>query len=174
LATDPDRGDNGKIRYSVVTPNNQEQNFEVNPENGTVVTKRMFNRESEAGLRGYSVTIKAEDHGESQQLNTLCTFWVRIQDLNDNPPVFDTESYMPTVVRSTSVNKRIMGVLAVDRDKERNAEVQYFLVDNPGEYFRMDSDTGGLYLQKSLTSVPVSKLIPYNGSFSIFAFFANN
>ncbi|XP_061162553.1 neural-cadherin-like [Saccostrea echinata] len=155
LATDPDRGDNGKITYSVVTPNNQEKNFEVNSENGTVVTKRMFDRESEAGVRGYSVTIKAEDHGESQQLNTLCTFWVRILDINDNPPMFDTESYMQIVVRSTSVNKRIMGVLAVDKDKEVNAEVQYSLVDNPGDYFRVDTDTGGLYLQKPLTSVPL-------------------
>lgn len=154
-ATDPDRGENGKITYSVVTPNNQEQNFQVNAENGTVYTKKMFDRESEAGLRGYSVTIKAEDHGESQQLNTLCTFWVKIKDLNDNPPVFDTESYMQTVLRSTSVNKRIMGVLAVDKDKEINAEVQYSLVDNPGEYFRVDTDTGGLYLQKSLSTVPV-------------------
>ena len=122
----------------------------------------MFDRESEAGLRGYSVTIKAEDHGESQQLNTLCTFWVKIKDLNDNPPMFDTESYMQTVLRSTSVNKRIMGVLAVDKDKEMNAEVEYFLVDNPGEYFRVDSDTGGLYLQKSLSTIPVRKSIEHN------------
>lgn len=52
---------------------------------------------------------------------------------------------MQIVLRSTSVNKRIMGVLVVDKDKEINVEVQYSLVDNLGEYFRVDIDIGGFY-----------------------------
>ncbi|KAK3086114.1 hypothetical protein FSP39_013724 [Pinctada imbricata] len=154
-AVDPDRGPNGQITYSVVKPADQIQYFDVNPVNGTVITNYAFNRESEDGQRGYSVTIKAEDHGESQQLNTLCNFLVTIGDMNDNPPKFDTDFYTQTVVRSLNVNKRVTGVLAVDEDMGTNAEVEYFLVENPGSYFRMDKDTGGLSLDKSLSDIPM-------------------
>lgn len=36
----------------------------MNVENGIVYIKKMFDRESEVGLRGYSVIIKVEDYGE--------------------------------------------------------------------------------------------------------------
>lgn len=62
---------------------------------------------------------------------------------------------MQIVLRSTSVNKRIMGVLVVDKDKEINVEVQYSLVDNFGEYFRVDIDIGGFYFKKFFLIVSV-------------------
>ena len=76
--------------------------------------------------------------------------------MNDNPPRFDTDFYAQMVVRSLAVRKRVMGVLAIDEDMGLNAEVEYYLVDNPGDYFRIDKETGGLYLNKTLSQIPVS------------------
>ncbi|XP_033753809.1 LOW QUALITY PROTEIN: neural-cadherin-like [Pecten maximus] len=153
-AEDNDRGPNGQITYSVVTPAYQTKNFDVDPDNGTVVTNIVFDRESEQGSRGYPVTIKAEDKGQPQQLNSLCTFWVHIDDRNDNRPMFDSLSYSKQITRTFEVNKRVTGVLATDRDMGQNAEVTYLFESNPGNYFRIEEDTGSIFLDKSLIDFP--------------------
>jgi hypothetical protein len=155
-AEDDDRGKNGQVKYSVVTPSGKIQSFVIDPLNGTVFTKVEFDRESEQGIRGYPLTIKAEDQAETTQLNSLCTFWVMIDDRNDNPPKFDSSVYTPTIVRSLDVNKVVTTVLATDHDKGINAEVTYSLVENPYGRFRIDADTGTIFLNKSLSDVGIN------------------
>ncbi|XP_071177027.1 neural-cadherin-like isoform X2 [Mytilus edulis] len=150
-AEDDDRGFNGKIKYHVVTPAGKTQSFNVDPDNGTVTSRVMFDRESEQGMRGYPLTIMAEDQGQTRKLNSLCTFWVTIDDLNDNPPKFDSSIYTPTIVRSLDVNKVVTSLLATDQDMGTNAEVTYSLIENPEDRFRIDSDTGTIFLSKSLS-----------------------
>lgn len=140
-----------------MTPAGKTQSFDVDPDNGTVTSKVVFDRESEQGIRGYPLTIMAEDQGEEQgtdrKLNSLCTFWVTIDDRNDNPPKFDSSVYTPTIVRSLGVNKVVATVLATDQDMGINAEVTYSLLENPQDYFRIDADTGTIFLDKSLSDV---------------------
>lgn len=154
-AEDDDRGYNGKIKYHVVTPAGKTQSFNVDPDNGTVTSRVMFDRESEQGMRGYPLTIMAEDQGQTRKLNSLCTFWVTIDDLNDNPPKFDSSVYTPTIVRSLDVNKVVTSLLATDQDMGTNAEVTYSLIENPEDRFRIDSDTGTIFLSKSLSDVNI-------------------
>jgi hypothetical protein len=77
-------------------------------------------------IRGYPLTIKAEDQAETTQLNSLCTFWVMIDDRNDNPPKFDSSVYTPTIVRSLDVNKVVTTVLATDHGKDGTIERVYY------------------------------------------------
>ena len=50
---------------------------------------QVFDREGDDG-KFVSVTVKATDHGEPA-LEGVCSFTVEIQDVNDNPPLFDRQ-----------------------------------------------------------------------------------
>lgn len=137
----------------MIVPPGQQQYFEINPQNGTLYTAQRLDRESQQGLRGYSVTVKAEDNGEPQHLNSLCTFWVRVGDQNDNPPKFDSTSYSQKIQRNFALQELVTKVYATDKDQDKNAEVSYILIENPGSYFQIDQDTGVISLAKSVSGV---------------------
>lgn len=160
-AVDNDRGANGNISYSIVTSPLQAKQFEVDPLNGRVVTAVRFDREALRGGNNVPVTVKAADQGTPQSLDSHCTFWVQITDINDNPPIFDSPSYSTSISESSAtVGRRVFAVRATDNDKGDNANIVYTLVDNPGGFFRIEKDTGIIYLSKGLSGVR-SSLEPY-------------
>jgi len=153
-AVDNDRGANGNISYSVVTSPLQVKQFEVDPLTGRLVTAIRFDREALRGDNSVPVTVKAADQGTPQSLDSHCTFWVHIGDLNDNSPVFDSPSYSTSISESTaSIGRRVFAVRATDQDSGENANIVYTLVDNPGDFFEIEPDTGIIYLHKSLAGV---------------------
>ncbi|KAK3581134.1 hypothetical protein CHS0354_033929 [Potamilus streckersoni] len=150
-AVDQDRGDNGNITYSIVTAPNQQKKFEVDPLSGRVVTAVVFDREANQASRGYPVTVRAKDQGYPQSLDSHCIFWVRIGDKNDNAPVFDSPSYSTSISEGSAVvDRRIFAVRARDDDLGANAKVVYSLMENTGNFFRIEPDSGIIYLAKPL------------------------
>jgi len=47
----------------------------------------------------------------------------------------------------------VFAVRATDQDSGENANIVYTLVDNPGDFFEIEPDTGIIYLHKSLAGV---------------------
>ena len=153
-AVDNDRGANGNITYSIVRSPVQTEQFAVDPVNGRVLTAIQFDREALNGDRRIPVTVKAADQGTPQSLESHCTFWVMINDVNDNEPQFDSPSYSTSVSESSmTVDRRVFAVRATDADHGLNAEIAYSLVHNPGEFFRIEADTGIIYLAKGIYGV---------------------
>ncbi|KAH3768189.1 hypothetical protein DPMN_169401, partial [Dreissena polymorpha] len=151
-AVDNDRGSNGNITYSIVRTPRQQEQFAVDPVNGRVVTAVQFDRESIPGNGIVPVTVKAADQGLPQSLESHCTFWVTIGDMNDNSPKFDSPSYSTSLSESSAtVGRRVFAVRASDADHEQNANIVYSLVDNPGNFCRIEPDTGIIYVQKMIS-----------------------
>ncbi|KAL5021610.1 hypothetical protein ScPMuIL_000765 [Solemya velum] len=159
-AVDNDRGQNGQVTYSVMHSNqaNSLPTFQVNSSTGEVTTLRPFDREDELAKRGYLLTVKAEDHGEPQKLQGFCFMRVTVNDENDNPPVFDANSYSANIGRDEAPNNRISSVRALDPDLGKNGSVRYSLIENPGDYFRIGQESGIVYLDKALTSSQETQL----------------
>lgn len=102
----------------------------------------------------YIITITSTFQGQPQPLDTYCTFWVRIGDVNDNPPVFDSPSYTTSISESsTTKGGRVFAVKALDKDKGKNAAIIYSLTENPGGYFKIEPDSGIIYLEKTVSGV---------------------
>ena len=92
--------------------------------------------------------------GQPQPLDNHCTFWVRIEDVNDNAPVFDSSSYSTSISESsTKAGARIYSVRAFDKDKGKNADIVYSLTENPGGFFNIDADSGIIKLAKTISGV---------------------
>ncbi|XP_051903269.1 protocadherin Fat 3 [Hippocampus zosterae] len=70
---------------------------------------------------------------------------VKVMDVNDNEPVFETDTYVATVMEGMPVGTRVVQVRALDPDWGSNGQVTYSLAEGPSaavSVFSIDSKTG--------------------------------
>ena len=170
-ATDNDPSDNpdGQLSYStvvvsgvnkdlfVVKPNNDPgQTADLytgpqtifdreNPPKGSVVT------DDEVKI---SMTLQVKDNGDPA-LSATCFFFIKIIDVNDNPPAFDRSDYDTVISTQTSSNTKVIRVMAHDYDAGDNAKLVYTLSQTCSQCFRIDGSSGWIY--RSTGNIPVSR-----------------
>uniref|UniRef100_UPI00398ED930 protocadherin-16-like n=1 Tax=Pristiophorus japonicus TaxID=55135 RepID=UPI00398ED930 len=98
----------------------------------------------------YNLTIAASDRGIPQRSSTVSAI-ITIQDVNDNPPVFNRTQYTAMVSESIAVGTEIVRVAAHDPDSGQNAVLRYTITsgDENGQ-FEVSEVTGMVRLVKSL------------------------
>ncbi len=96
-------------------------------------------RESE-----YNITITATDEG-SPPLTSSKSIRLFVSDVNDNPPVFEQQSYSAYISENNTPGTSVCSVSANDPDWRQNGTVLYSLV--PSE----------------VNGVPVSSFLSING-----------
>lgn len=100
------------------------------------------------------ITVRATDNGRPQ-LDDVCTFKITIEDINDNPPVFDKSRYDESMSEDTPVSSVIMRISASDLDDGDNSIVEYeVLPDKDHKYFRIDKNNGQIYLARPIDKKP--------------------
>ncbi|XP_018326960.1 DE-cadherin [Agrilus planipennis] len=147
----------GTITYSIVKPDIKRQDLNIDNVTGVITTNVRFDRDEPSYQKEFYVTVKATDNGRPV-LESDCTFKVTIEDINDNNPVFDKSQYNEQVVEDLKVDGEVMRVFAYDIDSGENARLTYSLMppyssgtlNEYSEFFRIDANTGVVYLKKSL------------------------
>lgn len=118
----------------------------------SLVTDRSLDRED---VSSYNITLVAMDTGPPN-LSTETVIEVLISDINDNPPVFQEDSYVLTVRENNSPAIFIGKVHAEDLDVGENAQVTYSLLPpKSGDlsvfaYISINSDNGKLYALRTM------------------------
>uniref|UniRef100_A0A8C5A524 Cadherin domain-containing protein n=1 Tax=Gadus morhua TaxID=8049 RepID=A0A8C5A524_GADMO len=110
----------------------------------SLVTTEKLDREL---VSEYNVTINAIDEG-SPPLSSVKVVHISIADVNDNPPVFEEQSYSSYVPENNKPGHSLCSVKAHDPDWRQNGTVIYSLL--PGEvngapvssYLSVNGDTG--------------------------------
>ncbi|XP_045061026.1 protocadherin gamma-A10-like isoform X6 [Coregonus clupeaformis] len=92
----------------------------------------------------YNITITATDEG-SPPLSSSKSIQLYVADVNDNPPVFEEQSYQAHVIENNKPGAPVCSVTALDPDWRQNGTVIYSLL--PGE----------------VNGVPVSSFLSVNG-----------
>ncbi|XP_031443074.1 protocadherin beta-15-like isoform X14 [Clupea harengus] len=92
----------------------------------------------------YNISITATDEG-SPPLSSSKTVQLSVADVNDNPPVFNKQSYIAHVTENNNQGSSLSSVTARDLDWRQNGTVLYSLL--PGE----------------VNGFPVSSLLSVNG-----------
>ncbi|KAK7922737.1 hypothetical protein WMY93_009639 [Mugilogobius chulae] len=95
----------------------------------------------------YNITITATDEG-SPPLSSSKTVHLTVADINDNPPVFEEQSYSAHVTENNKPGSTLCSVAARDPDWRQNGTVVYSLL--PAEvngapvssYVSVNGDTG--------------------------------
>uniref|UniRef100_A0A8C9R4B1 Protocadherin gamma-A11-like n=1 Tax=Scleropages formosus TaxID=113540 RepID=A0A8C9R4B1_SCLFO len=147
---DLDSGQNGQV--SCFTTENSPFEIRSSLTNYfTLQTKEPLNREKNSE---YNVSLIATDEG-SPSLSSSKTLHVRVADVNDNPPVFEKQSYTAFVVENNSPGTSIFAVRATDADCCQNARVSYVLEDSDvngvpaSSFVSLNSETGIIYAVRS-------------------------
>lgn len=112
-AYDADDGQNSAISYQIRNANRPDMPIGIDNQTGWIVTTRELDWE-EANL--YEFIVVAQDNG-SPVLSSTANVIIRVQDLNDNSPVFEPKLYEATVSEIDSPGSPVISVTASDRDE---------------------------------------------------------
>ncbi|XP_054721266.1 cadherin-related tumor suppressor-like, partial [Uloborus diversus] len=77
-----------------------------------------------------------------------CQVTITVTDSNDSPPVFDSNPYRVSVSENAIAGYMVITVSASDPDSE--GSLTYMLVDEKQDNFRLDAQTGSIYLNQPL------------------------
>ncbi|XP_029970169.1 protocadherin gamma-A11-like [Salarias fasciatus] len=122
----------------------------------------------------YNITITATDEG-SPPLSTSKSVQLSVADINDNPPVFEEESYSAYVSENNKAGSTLCSVAARDPDWRQNGTVIYSLLSGEvngapvSSYVSVNGDTGVIHAVRSfdyeqLRSFKVQVMARDNGS----------
>ncbi|XP_047196490.1 protocadherin gamma-A12 isoform X19 [Hippoglossus stenolepis] len=147
---DADSDSNQKVRCSI----QQNVPFKLVPSIKnyySLVTIGQLDREL---VSDYNITITATDEG-SPPLSSSKTVQLSVADINDNPPVFEEQSYSAYVTENNKPGSTLCSVTARDPDWRQNGTVVYSLL--PGEvngaqvssYLSVNGDTGVIHAVRS-------------------------
>ena len=148
FANDSDAGPNAVVEYSFFSPTDVIANtFKINATTGAVTLLSSLDRETRDS---FFIALRANDTGILGSLDGIGELVVRVLDVNDEPPVFDEEVYMPTgIPEDTQVPFSVTTVNADDADLGENASVSYELLE-PRYHFDINATTGEILLVSSL------------------------
>ncbi|XP_033948112.1 protocadherin gamma-A11-like [Pseudochaenichthys georgianus] len=143
---DRDSETNGQVRCSI----QQNVPFKLVPSIKnyySLVTTGQLDREL---VSDYNITITATDEG-SPPLSSSKTVQLSVADINDNPPVFEEQSYSAHVTENNKPGSTLCSVTARDPDWRQNGTVIYSML--PGEvngapvssYLSVNGDTGVIH-----------------------------
>ncbi|XP_047210215.1 protocadherin beta-15-like [Girardinichthys multiradiatus] len=147
---DRDSEKNGQVRCSI----QQNVPFKLVPSIKnyySLVTTGQLDREL---VSDYNITITATDEG-SPPLSSSKTVQLSVADINDNPPVFEEQSYSAHVTENNKPGSTLCSVSARDPDWRQNGTVIYSLL--PAEvngvrvssYLSVHGDTGVIHAVKA-------------------------
>ncbi|CAJ1058691.1 protocadherin gamma-A11-like [Xyrichtys novacula] len=102
----------------------------------------------------YNITISATDEG-SPPLSSSKTVQLSVADINDNPPVFEEQSYSAYVSENNKAGSTLCSVSARDPDWRQNGTVIYSLLGGEvngapvSSYVSVNGDTGVIHAVRS-------------------------
>jgi len=150
LAEDPDTTRNNGLVYSLVSEEAThmearknlpaKDRFYVEETSGDILVKRQVEAKT-----SYILNISAQDEGG---LSTITQIILRVNDINNNKPVFDKNEYIFKVLEGEYSGVDVGTVLAEDEDFFENGEITYSIVDPvepaDGAIFTLETKSGAI------------------------------
>lgn len=147
LASDADAGKNNVIKYGFADGSLSNENFTIDTFTGTISTRVPFDRESNAK---FTFTILAVDQAEGKSaLTGTATVQVEVLDVNDNPPVFEQDSYIFQIAENLPRGSPVGQVTASDLD-EQGSLTYYLGTDHDASAFEINRKSGEILTRKPL------------------------
>ena len=150
-AVDTDKGSNGTVQYAFADgqPSSSSSAFRLDSKTGDLTVNSDLDREKTSE---FDLEVIAKDFGQPALTSTV-SVKVTIGDINDNIPVFYPRQYFVVLQQDFPVDDTVVQLRATDRDEGINAVLIYEMIEGNSGLFRLDRDSGRIYLNK-----PVSQL----------------
>uniref|UniRef100_A0A8C4ERL1 Cadherin 24, type 2a n=1 Tax=Dicentrarchus labrax TaxID=13489 RepID=A0A8C4ERL1_DICLA len=139
LHTDMDKGD-GRTKY-MLEGEGVGSVFVIDSNTGNIHVTKSLDREEKDQ---YRLTATATDRQTGRALEPSSEFIIRVQDINDNPPVFPNEPYVAMVPEMANIGTSIIQVTARDADDPTygNSARLVYAITHGQDYFSVDPQTG--------------------------------
>lgn len=146
-AVDRDTGINSNVTYALAPLLDLGYPFLLDSKTGQLKVNSVLRRET---IASYSLSITARDGG-TPALTATQMLTITVEDVNNNPPVFESSVYQVNVKEDVSIGTSLLRVKATDVDDDVNGVVRYFIVSGDETLdFVLDMASGVLRLQKRL------------------------
>ncbi|GFN75003.1 fat cadherin [Plakobranchus ocellatus] len=126
-AVDDDDGDNGKLSYSIV--NYENVPFDIDAFTGDITTKTILDYETMR--RMYELHVRVADWGSPFRREQDMILTVRVEDVNDNSPAFESKSCSGYLSRESPLKTDVITLTAIDFDS--GDTITYSIVDGNGD-----------------------------------------
>ncbi|XP_051871067.1 protocadherin Fat 1-like isoform X1 [Pristis pectinata] len=137
-AQDEDKGKDGEIRYRIKGGTGLGV-FTINEETGVIRTAEPLDRER---YPHYWLTVLATDLGVIP-LVTSTEVFIKIMDINDNPPQTTAPVYYASVMENSPMDKSVLRIEADDPDSSSQGQLTFRISsENPRGFFAIDPKTG--------------------------------
>ncbi|XP_052077487.1 protein dachsous-like [Mytilus californianus] len=159
-ANDRDAGHFGILTYQIDSNKNHDQFFYVDPKNGNIYSKRIFDFENlpslQTGNHNYELTITATDEG---RLYTSAPVVIKIADVDEFFPEFFSDKFVFSVPGNAKPNTVIGQVNATDKDGGAAGRIFYTLSENNDnlDYFGINITTGHVYVKLGFNDNPQNR-----------------
>ncbi|XP_042272621.1 cadherin-24 isoform X2 [Thunnus maccoyii] len=117
--------------------------FVIDSNTGNIHVTKSLDREEKDQ---YRLIATATDRQTGRALEPSSEFIIRVQDINDNPPVFPDEPYVAMVPEMANIGTSIIQVTARDADDPTygNSARLVYAITQGQDYFSVDPQTGVL------------------------------
>ncbi len=122
-ATDADSGLHGIFDFTLLSEGNLNNSFQITT-TGNITLSNIIDYEQS---NVFNLTVTATDRGVPP-LTSFVTVIVRVEDINDNAPVFKQSLYNASVSEDESIGTFVVEVKATDADSEFFATINYTLL----------------------------------------------
>ncbi|XP_031734394.1 cadherin-24-like [Anarrhichthys ocellatus] len=141
LHTDMDGGD-GRTKYTL-EGEGVGSVFVIDGNTGNIHVTKSLDREEKDQ---YRLVATATDRQTGQALEPSSEFVIRVQDINDNPPIFLDEPYVAVVPEIANIGTSIIQVTARDADDPTygNSARLVYAITQGQDHFSVDPQTGVL------------------------------
>ena len=146
VASDEDSGENSELTYTI--SRNVANLFAIDSRTGEIRTAVVLDREVLVDMNLFTpptfsqnITVQVEDNG-SPSLVSDAMVSIKLVDINDNAPVFDSFEQNLTYPENIQNNTEIVVVFANDPDQDENGTVTYSIASDEPLPFAIDSLTG--------------------------------
>ncbi|CAD6220367.1 GSCOCG00005022001-RA-CDS [Cotesia congregata] len=139
-AWDPDTSPPAAVSYQL--GQNSNDLFGIDSQTGELYLSRRLDYETQ---QRHNLMISAVD---GAGLSANITLSVEVQDVNDNPPVFERNEYHVEIPEGAKLDSQVLQVTALDLDTGNNARISYRLQGST--LFRISPNTGWIYLRQPL------------------------
>ncbi|CAB3399016.1 unnamed protein product [Caenorhabditis bovis] len=142
FARDLDDGNNGEVEYSLGDGNGKNL-LSINSKSGVIQTSAPLDRETLSLIR---LDVIASDKGIPKR-DSKALVEITVIDVNDNAPVFESDSYNVTILENATLPMVIATVVAHDQDSGINGKVHYSMAIPSSHGLTIDYSTGEVTLR---------------------------
>ncbi|CAH1776950.1 unnamed protein product [Owenia fusiformis] len=125
--------------------------FKIDQHTGVITTTAKLDREA---IARHDITIMVRDQGTLAK-RSLSRVQITITDHNDHAPKFMSEIFEGRVFETAAIGSRVVQLLAIDKDKGKNAEIKYSLLS--GDVVSRGNVAGAFDIDEKLGVVMVAR-----------------